>query len=130
MLIGYLDTCVQTKGCAMVVEMVPEEQLLEQRLDGLEKKVDDGFKAVDKSFEAVDRRFGELNKKVDDGFEAVDKRFDAVDRRFERVEGRLSESNGQLLALHRLLIRVSIGGGVAISLSLLGIIAQLALTLS
>jgi tetrahydromethanopterin S-methyltransferase subunit G len=100
----------------MVVEMVPNEQLLEQRLDGLEKKVDDGFGAVD-------RRFREMDKKVDDGFKAVDKRF-------ERVEGRLSESNGHLLALHRLLIRVSIGGAVAISLSLLGIIAQLAITLS
>jgi hypothetical protein len=82
----------------MVVEMVPKEQLLGQRLTGLEKKVDDGFEAVDK--------------------------------RFERAEDRLSDANGHLLALHRLLIRVSIGGAVAISLSLLGIIAQLALTLS
>jgi tetrahydromethanopterin S-methyltransferase subunit G len=82
----------------MVVEMVPKEQLLEQRLNGLEKKVDDGFEAVDK--------------------------------RFERVEDRLSDTNGHLLALHRLLIRVSIGGAVAISLSLLGILAQLAVTLS
>jgi hypothetical protein len=82
----------------MVETMVPKEELLEQRLDGLEKKVDDGF--------------------------------DAVDRRFEQVEGGLSESNGHLLALHRLSIRVSIGGAFAISLSLLGIIAQLALTLS
>jgi hypothetical protein len=71
----------------------------------------------------LEQRIDGLEKKVDDGFEAVD-------RRFERVEGRLSESNGHLLALHRLLIRVSIGGAVAVSLSLLGIIAQLALTLS
>ena len=38
-------------------------------------------------------------------------------------------ASGTTKALHRLLIRVSIGGAVAVSLSLLGIIAQLAVTL-
>ena len=42
----------------MLETMVPKEQLLEQRLDGLEKKVDEGFKQVD--------------KKMDDGFARVD----------------------------------------------------------
>jgi len=56
----------------MVETMVPKEQLLEQRLDGLEKKVDDGFDLVDDRFKLVDERFKQLDKKIDDGFDRVD----------------------------------------------------------
>lgn len=73
----------------MVGTMVPREELLEQRLDGLEKKVDDGFERVD--------------KKVDDGFKRVDERFKLVettmDAGFARVDADIRELRGDMNTL-------------------------------
>jgi predicted nuclease with TOPRIM domain len=45
----------------MVETMVPKEELLEQRLDGLEKKVDEGFERID---EKMDAGFARLDSDV------------------------------------------------------------------
>jgi len=75
----------------MVETMVPKEQLLEQRLDGLDKKVDDGF-------ERVDERFKQLDEKVDKGFKQVD-------ARFGRVETDIRELRGDIKSLDQKLTR-------------------------
>jgi len=78
---------------------------------------------------SLETAVGELRAEVRVRFAEVDKRFEQVDKRFERVDTRLSELNGSLMALHRLLIRVSIGGAIAVSISLIGMVVQVVLTL-
>jgi DNA anti-recombination protein RmuC len=129
--------------------MVPEKKLTDNRLSDLDKKVDVGFAQVGKEFEKIDERFASVHKrfeqvdarfdKVDARFEQVDARFDKVDARFEKVEGkiesglkelreemnpRFAEINGALFALHRLLFRVSIGGGAGLGLLVIGAILR------
>jgi len=115
--------------------MVPEKKLTDDRLSDLDKKVDVGFAQVGKEFEKIDERFASVHKR----FEQVDVRFDKVDARFEKVEGkiesglkelreemnpRFAEINGALFALHRLLFRVSIGGGAGLGLLVIGAILR------
>jgi len=127
---------LQTKGCARIMDtMVPEKKLTDDRLSDLDKKVDVGFAQVGKEFEKIDERFASVHKR----FEQVDVRFDKVDARFEKVEGkiesglkelreemnpRFAEINGALFALHRLLFRVSIGGGAGLGLLVIGAILR------
>jgi archaellum component FlaC len=107
--------------------VMPREKWTDERLDDLNAKVDVGFASVDKRFDKVDKRF-----------DKVDKRFDAVDARFEKVEDkieggikelrgemdtRFEAMNGHFLALHRLLLRASIGAAVAFGVALIGLFA-------
>ena len=75
--------------------IVPEKKWTDERLDDLNTKVDAGFAKVDSDIRELR---GEMNT-----------RFEAV--------------NGHFLALHRLLIRASIGAAVAVGVALIGLFA-------
>lgn len=84
----------------MVGTMVPKEDLLKQRLDGLEKKVDDGFARLDKK---IDEGLARVERKMDDGFAKVDDRFKQVgktmDDGFARVDSDIRELRGDMNTL-------------------------------
>lgn len=102
----------------MVGTMVPREELLEQRLDGLEKKVDDGFARADE-------RFAQVEKKVDDGFKGIDERFRQVDKRFRQVDKKLDDGfekvDKRFVSLERALMKAA----VAVIVTLIGCCATL-----
>jgi len=100
-------------------------EMMTQEKKGADLRPDSLATAVGELRTEVRVRFAEIDKR----FEQVDKRFEQVDKRFEQVDARFSELNGSLMSLHRLLIRVSIGGAVAVSISLIGIVVQLVITL-
>src|SRR6476620_6419362 len=92
----------------MVETMVPKEQLLEQRLGGLDKKVDDGF------------------KRVDERFKQVDKRFEQVDMRFEKVEGKIEGLDAKFDAKFDGLHKTLLGSAVSVIVTLIACCAALA----
>jgi predicted nuclease with TOPRIM domain len=115
----------------MLEMTMDREKSTDDCIGDLDKKVDVGFAKVDERFKAVDERFA----KVDERFNAVDKQFEKVDERFEKVEGKIESGvnelrgemnagfariGGDLMALHRLLLRASLGGFVAVCALLLG----------
>jgi uncharacterized protein YdcH (DUF465 family) len=121
--------------------MVPEKKWTDDRLDDLGTKVDAGFARTDKKMDAgfarVDGDIRELKGETNQRFDKVDERFEKVDgkidsavkelrgemnARFTQVDGRFAELSSALLALHRLLFRVSIGGAVGLGLLLIGTI--------
>ncbi len=110
----------------MAVEL-PRKNWPDDRIDELSKRVDAGFAKVDERFKEVDKRFKEVDKKVDAGFAKVDERFKEVDKRFDKARDEMKSEVGglrvELMALHRLLLRASIGGGVAVGVLLLGMLA-------
>ncbi len=97
----------------------------DDRLDDLNSKVDrlddymraeftavrsemrEGFAAVDRRFDGIDRRFVQ-----------IDRRFEQVDGRFERSDERMAAGfarlDAEIKALHRLLLRASIGAASAL----------------
>ena len=99
----------------------------DDRLDDLNSKVDrlddhmraeftavrsemrEGFAAVDRRFEGIDRRFEQIDRR----FEQIDGRFEQIDGRFERSDERMAAGfarlDADIKALHRLLLRASIG---------------------
>lgn len=90
------------------------------RLDDLNKRFDVLGGRVDMLGGRVDHLSGrveELSKRVDQGFAQVNARFGEMDRRF-------GELGGQIFALHRLLIRVSVGAAVAFGIALIGMFAN------
>ncbi len=74
-----------------------------------------------------DDRIDELSKRVDAGFAKVDERFKEVGKRFDKARDEMKSEVGglrvELMALHRLLLRASIGGIVAVVVLLLGMLA-------
>jgi hypothetical protein len=74
-----------------------------------------------------DDRIDDLSKRVDAGFAKVDERFKEVDERFDKARDEMKSEVGglrvELMALHRLLLRASIGGAVAVGVLLLGMLA-------
>lgn len=74
-----------------------------------------------------DDRIDELSNRVDAGFAKVDERFKEVDKRFDKARDEMKSEVGglrvELMALHRLLLRASIGGVVAVVVLLLGMVA-------
>ena len=90
------------------------------RLDDLNRRFDVLGSRVDVLGGRVDHLSGrveELSKRVDQGFAQVDARFAQVDVKF-------GELSGQILALHRLLIRVSVGAAVGFGIALIGMFAS------
>jgi tetrahydromethanopterin S-methyltransferase subunit G len=78
-----------------MVVMVPKEDLIEHRLDELEKKVDGGFANVAEEF-------GRVDKKIDAGF--------------ARVDSDVHELRGEIGKLRQVLY----GGTVAVIVTVLG----------
>jgi hypothetical protein len=112
---------MQTKGCARIMAVeLPRKNWPDDRIDELSKRVGAGFAKVDE-------RFKEVDKKVDAGFAKVDERFKEVDKRFDKARDEMKSEVGglrvELMALHRLLLRASIGGAVAVGVLLLGMLA-------
>jgi hypothetical protein len=93
----------------------------DERLDDLNRNVDLRFDQVDLRFDQVDLRFAH-----------VDQRFAHVDRRFDQVEGQLREFRSEMFALRAgvedrfdSLQRSMFQAAVALSVSLIGVIAAL-----
>jgi tetrahydromethanopterin S-methyltransferase subunit G len=102
---------MQTKGCARIMNVAaPKRIWTGDRLDGLEKKVDKGFAQVDEQFEKVDARFEKVEGKIES----------AVKELREEMNAGFGRIGGDLMALHRLLLRASIAGVVAVGALVLG----------
>ncbi len=78
-------------------EMDKRFEAMEKRIGSLQREMDKRFEAmdkrfetlqreIDKHFEAIDRRFEALQREMDKRFEAIDKRFEAIEKRFDFMQ--------------------------------------------
>ena len=67
---------------AINVQVTPELNRLEGRIEQLDGKIDTNLKVINQRFNLVDERF----ERIDERFEHIDGRFDRIDDRFDRVE--------------------------------------------
>ena len=76
---------------AINVQVTPELNRLEGRIEQLDGKIDTNLKVINDRFDLVDERFERVDDRfdlVDERFERIDDRFDLVDERFERIDDR------------------------------------------
>ena len=74
---------------AINVQVTPEFNRLEGRIEQLDGKLDANLKVINDRFNLVDERFERVDDRfdlVDERFERIDDRFDLVDERFNRLE--------------------------------------------
>jgi tetrahydromethanopterin S-methyltransferase subunit G len=103
--------------------MAPEKKWTDHRLDDLAKKVDDGVAQADKPL-------GDFRGEVNARFDKVDERFDKVEGKIEggikelrgEMNTRFTQISGDLMALHRILFRASIGAAVAVGVVVIGML--------
>lgn len=69
----------------------------------------------------TDHRLDDLSKKVDTNHRDLKAE---MNTRFDKVDAQFAAINGTLFALHRLLIRVGIGGAVAFAVALFSMFAN------
>jgi hypothetical protein len=89
-----------------MIEMVPKEELLEQRLDGLDEKVDKGFAGVDDRFKQVDT-------KMDEGFARVDADIRELRSEMRGVRDSINDMQLQLVGGAVVVIAAVVGSAIA-----------------
>jgi tetrahydromethanopterin S-methyltransferase subunit G len=77
----------------------------------------------DGRLDELGNRVGYLSGRVDEMSKRIDDLGDRVDRGFAQVDQAFAQIRGDISALHRLLIRVSVGGAVGLGIALIGAIA-------
>jgi hypothetical protein len=89
------------------------ESWTDERLDDLTHRVDQGFNKNEREFQAV-----RLEMRTE--FAAVRSE---IRGEIGSVRGEIAELRGDLLALHRMLIRIAVGGFITFTAGILGLIA-------
>jgi hypothetical protein len=95
------------------MKAMARESWTDERLDDLTQRVDDGFKRTEREFQAV-----RLEMRTE--FAAVRQE---IRSETGSVRGEIAGLRGDLLALHRMLARIAMGGFATLVVGSLGVIA-------
>jgi tetrahydromethanopterin S-methyltransferase subunit G len=99
---------------------------MNHRFDKVDARFDKVEGEMNERFDKVDRRFDKVEGEMNERFDKVDRRFDKVEGKMEsgmtELRGEIKGVNGQLLALHKLLVTISIGAAATVGITLIAAI--------
>jgi hypothetical protein len=103
------------------------ESWTDERLDDLTHRVDQGFNKNEREFQAVRlemrTEFAAVRQEMRTEFAGVRQEIGGVRGEIGGVRGEIGGLRGDLLALHRMLIRIAVGGFIIFTAGILGLIA-------
>jgi hypothetical protein len=102
------------------MKAMAREAWTDERLDDLTHRVDEGFKGNQREFQAVRL---EMRNEFASVRQEVRTEFASVRNEIGGVRGEIGGLRGDLLALHRLLVRIAMGGFATLVVGILGLIA-------